>query len=168
VSLDFYRFRFYDPARAMFLSSDPIGLLGGVNLFAYVANTPLVTRDPFGLCSEEQERTQNQLDQAYQRLAQRPQATILDQAVPEIADRARPMGEMDTYGQLALMSLLANYFLNSAVYTAYAEVGLELSATYPRTFEVTTDVVLSLAPTVPAGLIQHVSTVIQRWLETKK
>ncbi len=33
-----------------FLTQDPIGLAGGVNLYAYAGNNPTTFRDPFGLC----------------------------------------------------------------------------------------------------------------------
>jgi RHS repeat-associated protein len=43
------RARYYDPATRRFLSEDPIGLSGGINLFAYGSNDPLNARDPSGL-----------------------------------------------------------------------------------------------------------------------
>ena len=33
-----------------FLQTDPIGVAGGVNLYAYVGNDPLNLIDPYGLC----------------------------------------------------------------------------------------------------------------------
>ena len=44
-----YRARAYSPALGRFLQPDPIGYLGGLNLYAYVANDPLNRLDPFGL-----------------------------------------------------------------------------------------------------------------------
>lgn len=44
-----YRARSYDPQRGRFLSTDPIGLSGGINLYTYVSNRPTVFRDPNGL-----------------------------------------------------------------------------------------------------------------------
>jgi hypothetical protein len=39
----------YDPQTGRFLSQDPIGLAGGVNLYAYAGNNPASYSDPFGL-----------------------------------------------------------------------------------------------------------------------
>jgi RHS repeat-associated protein len=41
--------RDYDPASARYLESDLIGLLGGLNTYAYVEADPLAFADPFGL-----------------------------------------------------------------------------------------------------------------------
>lgn len=40
---------FAAPAEARFLQADPIGVEGGINLYAFVANDPLNHVDPFGL-----------------------------------------------------------------------------------------------------------------------
>ncbi|GAB4351236.1 MAG: hypothetical protein Kow0099_35240 [Candidatus Abyssubacteria bacterium] len=45
----YYRARFYDPRTGRFLTQDPIGFLGGINLYAYVKNNPVGWLDPFGL-----------------------------------------------------------------------------------------------------------------------
>jgi RHS repeat-associated protein len=44
-------FRAYDPEVGRWISSDPIGLAGGLNLYAYVSNYPAGTDDPLGLQS---------------------------------------------------------------------------------------------------------------------
>jgi len=41
--------RYYDPKTGRYLTPDPIGQEGGINLFLYVANNPLNSADPFGL-----------------------------------------------------------------------------------------------------------------------
>jgi RHS repeat-associated protein len=53
TGLLYYRARFYDPELGRFLSEDPIGLAGGINPFAYVANNPVAYSDPRGLCPQD-------------------------------------------------------------------------------------------------------------------
>ena len=48
--LHYNRFRYYDPSSGRFVSQDPIGLEGGINLYEYVPN-PVGWIDPFGLSS---------------------------------------------------------------------------------------------------------------------
>jgi hypothetical protein len=43
------RARYYDPDVGRFISKDPIGILGGLNMFTYVQNNPINWIDPFGL-----------------------------------------------------------------------------------------------------------------------
>ena len=51
TGLHYNRFRYYDPTCGRFVSQDPIGLLGGFNLFLYSPN-PVGWIDPFGLAGE--------------------------------------------------------------------------------------------------------------------
>ena len=48
----YLRNRWYDPQSGRFLTQDPIGLAGGVNLYAYAGNNPVSFSDPFGLCPQ--------------------------------------------------------------------------------------------------------------------
>jgi RHS repeat-associated protein len=41
--------RDYDAKTGRYLTSDPVGILAGINLFVYVDNRPLMNIDPFGL-----------------------------------------------------------------------------------------------------------------------
>ena len=41
--------RYYDPRIGRFLQRDPIGIAGGLNVYAYVGNDPLTAVDPLGL-----------------------------------------------------------------------------------------------------------------------
>jgi len=46
--------RYYDPMTGRYVTPDPIGLWGGINLFVYVKNNPVRFKDPRGLfwCDE--------------------------------------------------------------------------------------------------------------------
>ena len=49
TGLYYYRARYYDPVLKRFISEDPIGLGGGVNVYAYVDGNPVSFTDPYGL-----------------------------------------------------------------------------------------------------------------------
>jgi RHS repeat-associated protein len=48
TGLYFYRARYYSPALQRFVSQDPIGFKGGINLYAYAGGNPISLRDPMG------------------------------------------------------------------------------------------------------------------------
>jgi RHS repeat-associated protein len=48
TGLHYNRYRYYDPNTGRFISRDPIGLAGGVNVYAYAPN-PVQWIDPLGL-----------------------------------------------------------------------------------------------------------------------
>jgi hypothetical protein len=52
-------FRDYDPAIGRYMGSDPIGLRGGLNTFAYVEASPLAATDALGLETEMCKRRLN-------------------------------------------------------------------------------------------------------------
>jgi RHS repeat-associated protein len=47
----YYRARYYQPKSPRFIGEDPIGLAGGMNVYTYVENNPLLWKDPLGLMS---------------------------------------------------------------------------------------------------------------------
>ena len=51
----YMRARWYEPKTGRFLSEDPIGLAGGINLYAFAADDPVNGRDPSGLCAINEE-----------------------------------------------------------------------------------------------------------------
>ena len=55
TGLHYNRFRYFDPDMGMFTTRDPIGLMGGTNVFQYAPN-PTGWIDPFGLSGEDQVR----------------------------------------------------------------------------------------------------------------
>ncbi len=50
AGLYFYRARYYDATAGRFISEDPSGYNGGLNVYKYVRNNPLLFSDPLGLC----------------------------------------------------------------------------------------------------------------------
>jgi RHS repeat-associated protein len=49
TGLYYYRARYYDPAVVRFVSQDPVGLVGGSNLYRYALNNAIRHSDPGGL-----------------------------------------------------------------------------------------------------------------------
>jgi RHS repeat-associated protein len=49
TGLNYNSFRDYDAGIGRYIESDPIGLIGGINTFSYVASDPLRRIDPAGL-----------------------------------------------------------------------------------------------------------------------
>ncbi len=49
TGLLYYRARYYEPGSGRFISEDPIGIAGGVNLYGYVLADPVNLADPTGL-----------------------------------------------------------------------------------------------------------------------
>ena len=76
AGLMFYRARYYNPAWGRFVSEDPIGVAGGVNLYGYVEQDPTDLADPHGNAGDGTPRTntaQNkQIDEICKRLKLNP------------------------------------------------------------------------------------------------
>jgi RHS repeat-associated protein len=49
LGLQYLHHRYYDPALSRFISPDPIGIAGGLNLYGYSGNNPVTQVDPHGL-----------------------------------------------------------------------------------------------------------------------
>ena len=52
LGLYYYRARYYDPRAGRFISEDPIGFVGGLNLYRYADGNPVRFIDPLGLAGE--------------------------------------------------------------------------------------------------------------------
>lgn len=51
TNLHYNYFRYYEPETGRYISPDPIGLAGGMNVFGYVGQNPMKWTDPLGLAS---------------------------------------------------------------------------------------------------------------------
>jgi RHS repeat-associated protein len=57
TGLYYVRNRWYDPAVGRFISEDPIGLAGGINVYVYAGNSPTHLRDPMGLSPDKEQQS---------------------------------------------------------------------------------------------------------------
>ncbi len=49
TGLSYYGYRFYNPGIGKWLTRDPLGVAGGINLYGFVSNDPVNLVDPLGL-----------------------------------------------------------------------------------------------------------------------
>ncbi|MEZ6187924.1 MAG: RHS repeat-associated core domain-containing protein, partial [Planctomycetota bacterium] len=113
------RARFYAPSLARFTSPDPIGLRGGVNVYAYAGNAPLSFSDPLGTSeidpSQLDPESEAEIRAAYSQLlgqvppwvAAEVEASDLDPllAVATLAPYAQDQGWIDDDYEGALMNV---------------------------------------------------------------
>lgn len=52
IGLSYMRNRWYDDTLGRFITKDPMGYRGGINIYIYVANNPINGLDPMGLCDD--------------------------------------------------------------------------------------------------------------------
>jgi len=76
--------RYYDPQQGRFVTRDPIGYAGGVNLYGYVGNNPVNSVDPLGLTFSPDPASKDKFWEAINYLKQFPLAnkviTALDKS----------------------------------------------------------------------------------------
>jgi RHS repeat-associated protein len=82
TGLHYNTFRFYDPDIGRFISPDPIGLAGGINLTAYAPN-PISWIDPLGWCQAQTNKQQGDKgrDALVARLKKSKRFTVIDKEV---------------------------------------------------------------------------------------
>ena len=56
--LYYFRARYYNPITGRWLSKDPKGITGGLNLYVFVSNNPVMFVDPMGLCKDGEKYVQ--------------------------------------------------------------------------------------------------------------
>ena len=71
-------YRAYNPALGRWISRDPIGERGGINLYGYVDNDPVNLFDPFGLTDWGPVETQMLLRRAYRDATEGPIQGLLN------------------------------------------------------------------------------------------
>jgi RHS repeat-associated protein len=91
TGLYFYRARYFDPQAGRFLSEDPLGLWGGLNLYRYVKNNPTGYVDPSGM-------QESSVDAAMQQAIARDDIgeiqALLDASGDELTPTLRQAGQL--------------------------------------------------------------------------
>jgi RHS repeat-associated protein len=95
TGLHYNRYRYYDPHAGRFISSDPIGLHGGLNLHGYAPN-PIDWVDQLGLSGSAAQRRKQR--RAQERAAASSCPTAAGRTLPEYAPRIRQRAVQDPGG----------------------------------------------------------------------
>jgi RHS repeat-associated protein len=93
TGLNYNYFRDYDPLTGRYIQSDPFGLRGGVNTYAYVKANPTRFVDPFGLQEEVPADTTGAGEKAQRACDAAEEAAEQER----LADQARREGDWDRY-----------------------------------------------------------------------
>jgi RHS repeat-associated protein len=109
TGLSYYGYRFYAPSLGRWLTRDPIGELGGINLYGFMDNNPVNYTDPFGLRNEENQNDDTNLIEveigtALDTVAQIPiisttqTVAAVGELVPKVNERNRH--QYESYGEV--------------------------------------------------------------------
>ena len=141
----YYGMRYYNPATGMFISRDPIGEEGGLNLYGFVGNSPISKVDPNGLYEIEWEGTWSRLDKRKLRIAFGHVRRRVTQIMPEVRaeigfEKAKLCPRKCYIDQLEWLSLLFDNMItdidgnrNLELYRKPLDIGTAATAWRART-----------------------------------
>lgn len=99
----YYRARYYDSALGRFLSRDPIGLQGGLNVYAYVDNNPVNNTDPDGLYARN---ITNAISGVGSAVSNYYDTTV--SSAKTFASNLDPLGTLDQFGRKLAYNFVEN------------------------------------------------------------
>ena len=104
TGLLYMRNRWYEPGLSRFISRDPIGHVGGTNLYSYAKNLPMSFLDPYGLDAENAQRlVQAAVDYVNATLAEEdrygfPEA-LFEMNLANSRGQVQPVRDLSFYGR---------------------------------------------------------------------